>query len=384
MPETVEQIRNARRVVVKVGSAVLAAKGGGFHRPTMAEIARMIAAVRDDGHEVVLVSSGAILAGSRVVSLNGPPNSIGEKQALAAVGQVDLMNAWREIFRWHGIDVAQILLTRDDLAHRRRFLNARRTMGHLLSRDILPVVNENDTVMVAEIKLGDNDHLSSLITNLVSADLLVILTEVEGVFTADPRTHPDATLIPRIGEFSPELLEAAGEPGPSGRGGMATKVEAARKASLFGVPTVIACGREPRILQRIIAGEAVGTTVVPNRERMDARKHWIAFSQPPTGRIRVDAGAAAALSDGGKSLLPSGIVGLAGPFDMGDLVEIVGPDGEVIGRGITSYQSSEVEAIKGHRSSDIETILGYKTADEVVHRDHMVVGEDTWRDVEDG
>jgi glutamate 5-kinase len=300
--------------------------------------------------------------------------TIGEKQALAALGQVELMRCWTEIFSWHEVRVAQVLLTRDDLSHRRRFLNARRTLGQLLDRGILPVVNENDTVMVEEIKLGDNDHLSALVTNLVTADLLVLLTEVDGLYTADPKQGSEAKLIPVVEEVTPEVQKLAGKAGPAGRGGMVTKIEAARQASLFGVPTVIARGDREDVLAAILAGEEVGTRVLPAAERMDSRKHWIAFSQEPAGRLLVDAGAAGAVQSRGKSLLPSGIVGVEGSFDMGDPVEVVSEQGEVLAQGIVSYSAAEIRQILGRQSAEIEEVLGYKTADEVIHRDHMVVG----------
>lgn len=365
---------------MKIGSAVLADPGGGgFNRRVMAHIAGQIAGLQTDGHEVVLVSSGAILAGRQLMGKSLSGNSIGDKQALAAIGQVELMRRWTSIFEWNEIGVAQVLLTGDDLNHRRRFLNARRTLGNLLQMGILPIVNENDTVVVEEIKLGDNDHLSAQVTNLIGADLLILLTEVEGVYTEDPRTNRDAQLVQEIEAVTPEIQRLAGGSGPAGRGGMATKVEAARQASLAGIPTVIASGRIPNVLPRILAGESIGTIVMPAAARLDSRKQWIAFSQPPVGRVTVDDGGMEAILYRGKSLLPSGIVGVDGRFEMGDLVELVSADGLVFARGITSYSASETGKISGAQSSQIESLLGYKTADSVIHRDHMVVDKDPRR-----
>jgi glutamate 5-kinase len=378
--KTAQRIRDARRIVVKIGSAVLAGPGAGrFDRPVMAGLARQMAALREDRREVVVVSSGAILAGSAVLGVALPARSLGDKQALAAIGQVELMNRWRDIFGWYDLRVAQILLTRDDLADRDRFLNARRTLGRLLAHGVVPIINENDTVVVEEIKLGDNDNLSALVTNLVTADLLVILTEVDGVYTADPRTHRSAKLLPRIEAVTDEVLAIAGDAGPAGRGGMRTKLLAARTAGAFGVPTVIAPGRAPRVLKRIIEGEALGTVVRPSDKRMDSHKHWLAFAPAPAGTLVLDAGAARAIREGGKSLLPSGIAAVRGDFEAGDAVEMVSPDGAVVGRGIAAYGSTEIAKIRGRKSAEIEKILGYTTADEVVHRDRMVVDERMWR-----
>ncbi len=370
----IPSFRSARRVVVKVGSAVLSsADGRGHNRRVMAALAQQIAALRAEGREVVLVSSGAILAGAQALGEPLPIKHVGLKQALAALGQVQLMRRWTDIFSWHELHVAQVLLTRDDVGHRHRFINARRTLTHLLERGVLPIINENDTVMVEEIKLGDNDQLSALVTNMVTADLLVLLTEVDGLYTADPRRSPEAKLIPLVERITPELQELAGDGGPAGRGGMRSKLEAARQAGLFGVPTVIASGRAPAVLERILRGEPVGTVVLPAAERLDSRKHWIAFSHPPTGRLLLDEGAARAVRSQGKSLLPSGIVGVEGSFEVGDLVQLVAPDGRALGRGITYYSAQEIAAIKGLQSSEIEATIGYKSADEVIHRDHLVV-----------
>jgi glutamate 5-kinase len=375
--ETRRKIAAARRIVVKVGSAVLSRPDGiGFDRQVVAGLARQIAAVRSLGREVVLVSSGAILAGNQALRRPAEQSSIAVKQALAAIGQVELMGHWRDIFSWHEIRVAQVLLTQDDIAHRKRFLNARHTLGQLLALGVLPVVNENDTVMVEEIKLGDNDRLSALVTNLVTADLLVLLTEVDGLYTADPRKDSRAEHVPHLSHVTALSRSWAGQAGPAGRGGMASKLEAARQASLYGLPTVIANGREPGMLEQVVGGERVGTLISPSPAPMDARKHWIAFTGAPAGSIVVDAGAAKALAHGGKSLLPSGVVSVDGKFEMGDVVEVVSKAGVLVGRGISSYSDAEVERVMGRHSGEIEGILGFKTADEIIHRDHLVVERD--------
>jgi glutamate 5-kinase len=380
MNDTKTRIREAKRLVVKVGSAVLArGQGQGFNRPVMAGLARQIAQLRQEGRELVLVSSGAIMAGREALGGQVTAKTIGAKQGLAAVGQVELMRRWTDIFSWYDTHVAQMLLTRDDVSHRRRFLNARRTMAHLLEQGIVPVVNENDSVTVEEIKLGDNDQLSALVTNLVGADLLVLLTEVDGLFTADPRVDPQAEHIAYLEEVTTDIQALAGPPGPEGRGGMASKLEAARRASLFGVPTVIANGRRDGVLRDLAAGHALGTWIAPHKDHLDSRKHWIAFNQNPEGRLVLDEGASRALLHDGRSLLPSGIVEVRGAFEMGDAVELLSADGRVIGRGLTSYNSTEIDRIKGQQSSAVEGILGYKVADEVIHRDHLVMETDQRR-----
>ncbi len=372
--ETIERIQKARRVVVKVGSAILSAPDGrGFARPIMAELSQQIAELRDQGREIVLVSSGAILAGRQILKAHSQNPTMGEKQALAALGQVELMRHWSEIFSWNNTLVAQVLLTRDDVSNRHRFLNARRTLCHLLEMGIVPIVNENDTVMVEEIRLGDNDQLSAMITNLVNADLLVLLTEVDGLYSADPRHDPEAQLVPFVSEVTSEIQGTAGKPGPSGRGGMATKIEAARQASLAGVPTIIANGRIHDILKRIFTGHCEGTLVAPSKQRLDSREQWIAFTHEPIGQLVLDEGAIRAVVEEGCSLLASGILAVRGRFEVGDRVELVSADGAVSARGIVSYSSVEVDRIKGLKSHEIESVLGYKTTDAVVQSHRLAV-----------
>jgi glutamate 5-kinase len=340
----------------------------------MGRIARDVAEALGRGVEVILVSSGAIAAGRARLRMTERPRTIPQKQAAAAVGQSALIQAWERAFSAHRRRVAQLLLTADDLANRRRFLNARHTLMTLLRLGIVPVINENDTVAVEEIKFGDNDHLSSLVTNLIQADLLVILTDTEGLHDADPRVSRRARLIPLVRELTPMIERLArSEAGDVGTGGMASKVAAARKAGHFGVPCVVASGRRQRIVSRILDGEALGTLFLPRAARLSSRKHWIAFTREPQGSIRVDEGAVTALRERGKSLLPSGVVEVSGRFRTGDLVRIADPRGHEFARGLAQYGAEEIGRIQGLRTSEIEKVLGYKSTDEVIHRDDLVL-----------
>jgi glutamate 5-kinase len=365
----------AWRIVVKVGSGVLSKGDLSLHRPTMAALAAELSALRAGGREVVLVSSGAILAGMAALGFGRRPQQIPLKQAAAAVGQSHLMRAYEEAFQSHGQRVAQILLTREDLRHRVRYLNARNTLFALLRLHVIPIINENDTVAVDEIKFGDNDTLSALVAHLVEADLLVMLTDTDGVYTADPRRHPEATLIPVVGAEVRGAFCAEEGASPTGSGGISSKIAAARQAAQAGVPTVVANGFVQGILGRILAGEAIGTLFVPRALPMRSRQRWLAFASPPRGAVSVDAGAREALLKGGKSLLPSGVRATRGQFKAGDPVSILGPDRAEFARGLTNYGRDEVERIKGLRSGAIEAVLGSKPFDEVVHRDNLVLLE---------
>jgi glutamate 5-kinase len=367
-------VAKVRRVVVKVGSAVLTRDGAGLQSRALGRIARDTAEVLSSGVEVILVSSGAIAAGRSRLRMTERPRTIPQKQAAAAVGQSALIQAWERAFSSHHRRLGQVLLTAEDLASRPRFLNARRTLLTLLRLGVVPVINENDTVAVEEIKFGDNDHLSSLVTNLIQADLLVILTDTEGLHDADPRVSRRARLIPIVREFTPAIDRLArSEPGEVGTGGMASKVAAARKTSHFGVPCVVASGRRQRIVSRILAGEPLGTLFLPRPARLSSRKHWIAFTREPQGTLRVDEGAVAALRERGKSLLPSGVVEVAGRFRSGDLVRVVDPRGREFARGLAGYGAEEIARIRGLRTSEIEKALGYRSTDEVIHRDDLVL-----------
>jgi glutamate 5-kinase len=364
----------ARRIVVKLGSGVLTAPHGGLDNDHIQSLADSFCRIRAEGRELVLVSSGAIAAGSKKIGLRRRPTSIPEKQAAAAVGQARLMWAYERSFSRNGVKVAQILLTRDDLRHRRRFLNARNTLSTLIRWGILPVVNENDSVVTEEIKFGDNDLLSALVTSLVQADLLVMLTDIDGLFEADPKIHPEAKRIAVIEDVDARVLAAVeATTSPTGTGGMGSKLQAAKTAAVFGVPTVIASGKRPKVLEEILEGEEIGTLVLPKEDRISSWKHWIAYSKTPSGSIVVDEGARRVILEGGKSLLPSGIKEVLGDFGAGDSVSCVGEDLTEFARGLVNYSSDEVRKIQGRKTSEIESILGYRYYDEIIHRDDLVI-----------
>jgi glutamate 5-kinase len=368
-------LQQVKRVVIKVGSRVLTVDGGGLDHGAIARLCDEIASLRRLGLEVILVSSGAVAAGRDALRTAEYPLTIPQKQAAAAVGQPLLMQAYQQACTQHNVVTAQILLTADDLANRNRFLNARTTLEALLGAGVLPVINENDSVAVAEIKFGDNDNLSALVTSLAEADLLLILTDIAGLYTANPNSDPDARLIPLVRSITRDIERMAGESGSSvGTGGMATKVSAAKKAARFGVPTILAPGKQTGIITAILAGDEVGTVFLPAKDGlMNRRKHWIAYTLRPTGKLLVDAGARKALLENGTSLLPSGITGVEGRFERGSCVRVCGPDGVEIARGLSDYSSGEVARLAGHKSSKIEEILGYRYGDEVVHRDNLVL-----------
>ncbi|MBE0504895.1 MAG: glutamate 5-kinase [Desulfuromonadales bacterium] len=366
-------LAHVRRVVIKIGSGVLSDPQG-IEPAQIAVIANQVAQLRQKGYEVIIVSSGAVAAGKGSLGIAGRPATIPLKQAAAAIGQTVLMRTWGEAFHLHGLKVAQVLLTRDDLANRRRYLNSRNTLMTLLDHQVIPIINENDTVVIDEIRFGDNDNLSALVTNLVEANLLVILSDVSGLYDRDPRTDPAAQLIPCVERINDEIIAMAGSAGTDlGTGGMATKIKAAKRASLSGIGTAIINGRVQDTLLSFFAGEEIGTLFLPARDRLTAKKHWIAFSKKTRGKLIVDEGARCAMVERGKSLLPSGIIGVEGGFDRGDAVRLCSADGSEIATGVINYALTELLRIMGHKSSDIETILGYKYADEVVHRDNLVL-----------
>jgi glutamate 5-kinase len=359
----------AKRWVVKLGSGVLSAGSGSLDAATLKRVAADVAALRAEGREAVLVSSGAILAGAERLSLAKRPTTTQLKQAAAAVGQSRLMRAWEEAFAKHDLAVAQILLTREDMRDRGRFLNARNTLFELLRLGVVPVINENDTVAVDEIKFGDNDGLSALVASLCDADLLVLLTDQPGLFTADPRKNPKAELISEYAETQ-EL--SIGKSGPSGSGGMESKVKAARTAAAAGIPAVIGSGLEKDTLARLAAGETLGTLFSPRSAPLDKRRQWLAFASHPKGQIHVDAGAKTALVSSSKSLLPSGVKAVAKSFEEGDVVSLLA-DGVEFARGLSNYASKDLERIKGLKTTQIEQVLGHKPSDEVVHRDNLAI-----------
>jgi len=359
----------ARRVVVKIGSRLLAEHPAS--RP--ATIADQVTELRRRGVEVVIVSSGAIALGVRRLRLPGRPTELPALQAAAAVGQNQLMQHWEHAFAAHDLAIGQVLLTHDDLGDRRRFLSARLTLRALLDRGVVPIINENDTVATEEIKFGDNDQLAALVVNLVSADALVMLTDVEGVRDAAGVRMPIVRDIER--EAAPV---AGGSTSGVGSGGMASKVGSARIVTRTGVPAVVAPGREPDVLVRVLAGADVGTLFVPPVRAgglgvLSSRKHWIAYGAKPVGRLVVDDGAARALRDGGKSLLPAGITAVDGEFDLGDTVSVVTASGAELARGLVAYSAHDLRKISGLQSAGIEARLGYKSIDEAIHRDDLVI-----------
>jgi glutamate 5-kinase len=369
-------LSKVRRLVLKVGSRVLTAKGRILSQAVFDRLAREVSAAKKKGYEVVIVSSGAIAAGMARLGLLEKPKSMPQKQASAAIGQSALMWNYERAFSFFGEKVAQVLLTRDDLSNRNRYLNARNTLLTLLSLGVIPIINENDTVVVEEIKFGDNDNLSALVTNLVNADLLIILSDIDGLYDRDPRLHKNAKLIPLVHQVTNELeKKASGTLSPFSIGGMVTKLQAARKAALFGIPTVLANGMEEEILERILRGEDVGTLFTSEVNKLTSRKHWIAFTLEPLGKIIVDEGAKKAILQKGKSLLPSGVLAAEGKFSLGDPVVLVDIHGQDFAKGLTNYGSSEINKIKGLKTTEVEGKLGYKYSDEIIHRDDLVCPE---------
>lgn len=368
-----EIVARARRVVIKVGSAVLS-DADGLRADVIDQLASQVEdAVRAE-LEIVIVSSGAVAAGrAKLGKLGGA--TIAARQAAAAAGQIELMSAWARSFAAHGRTVGQILLTHQDVAERKRRANANQTISELLGAGVIPIVNENDTVAVEEIRLGDNDELSSLVASLVQAELLIILSDVPGVLTGDPRKRPDASLVPVITDPEAGMRGLVAESaGPLGSGGMATKLKSARQAARAGIATIIAPGREPgTITAALDPAREIGTLIVPASIRMKSRKHWIAFALRPTGELAVDRGAAEALKTKGRSLLASGIREVRGEFGGGDCVSLRDPDGVEFGRGLVNYPAADVMKVAGRRSAEIASLLGYKVADEIIHRDNFVL-----------
>jgi glutamate 5-kinase len=369
-----EILDKVRRIVIKIGSRVLTGDACGIDNGFLDALACETASLREKGLQVVIVTSGAVAAGTKEMGLTERPKTIPQKQAAAAVGQPKLMQAYEEAFFAHSLTVAQILLTRDDLANRLRFLNARATLDVLLSGGVVPIINENDTVAVEEIKFGDNDNLSALVTSLVEAHLLVILTDIDGYYDSDPHSNPDARLVPLVKAVTKEVERAAGSTGSSvGTGGMVTKLAAAKRVGRYGVPTMIINGRKPGTLAGALAGEEIGTLFLPSGESLNRRKHWIAYTLRPRGRVFVDTGALVALSRHGKSLLPSGVSRVEGDFDRGSCVLVCGSDGKEFARGIVDYSRRELDIILGCRSCEIESLLGYRYGEEIIHRDNLVM-----------
>jgi glutamate 5-kinase len=375
-------LATARRLIVKIGSALLVdGATGALRSDWLGALADDVATLRARGAEVVIVTSGAVALGRERLGLSvaalGRPLKLEEKQAAAATGQIRLAQAYGEALARHGIAVAQVLVTQDDTEARRRHLNARSTIDTLLGLGAVPVINENDTVATAEIRFGDNDRLAARVAQMISADTLVLLSDIDGLYTADPRKDPNARHLPIVGEITADIEAMAGEPPPGySSGGMVTKIAAARIAMQAGCRMAIARGADDHALAGLLTPEADGgprcTWFVPQAEPLTARKRWIAAHVQPAGTLSVDAGAVRALKKG-SSLLPAGVTAVAGEFERGDLVRVTGPDGREVARGLVAYAAEDARRIAGHRSAEIETILGFHGRDEMIHRDDLVL-----------
>ena len=370
------RVRNSKRWVIKIGSSLVTADGRGLDLQATQAWTRQIVKLIEHGCEVVLVSSGAIAEGMSRLGWQRRPNALNKLQAAAAVGQMGLIQAYETHFKQQQIQTAQILLTHEDLANRKRYLNARSTLQTLLAFNVVPIVNENDTVTTDEIKLGDNDTLGALVANLIDADVLVILTDQHGLYNKDPRSNSDAKLISKASAGDPALLSMAGPPGTDiGSGGMTTKITAAERAAKSGTTTLIASGREQDVLLRLQQGEALGTMLIADKAPLVARKQWLANQLKVRGRLQLDDGACRVLRKTGSSLLAVGVGNVQGEFKRGELVACITPQGEEIARGLTNYASDEINKIKGKASNQIKEILGYVDEPELIDRSNMVVSQ---------
>ncbi len=367
------KLGQSRRWVVKIGSALITGEGSGLDREALAHWGEQMAGLAGKGVELVLVSSGAVAEGMQRLGWSRRPPALHKLQAAAAVGQMGVIQAWESCLQAHDIHTAQVLLTHDDLTDRKRYLNARSTLRTLLRLNVLPVVNENDTVVTDEIRFGDNDTLAALVANLVEAELLVILTDQQGMYDKDPRGNDDARLLQEVAVDDPRLEKMAGGSGALGRGGMRTKVRAARLAGRSGAATIIASGREKYVMQRIAAGEPLGSLLLPGCAPLAARKQWLAGQLQLSGKLCLDAGAVRVLREAGCSLLPVGVTEVEGGFKRGELVSCVDPAGREVARGLVNYSAGETRAIKGQPSDHIESILGFSVEPELIHRDNLVL-----------
>ncbi len=367
-------IAETRRWVVKIGSALLTAEGQGLDRQALGGWVDQMAGWLEQGNELVLVSSGAVAEGMCRMGWDKRPDTLHELQAAAAIGQMGLVQAWESCFQRRGLHTAQVLVTHDDLSNRRRYLNARSTLQTLLALGVVPVVNENDVVANDELRFGDNDTLAALVANLIEADLLVLLTDQDGLFDADPRTSTEASLIEHVRVDDPRLDAFAGDTGSGvGSGGMLTKLRAARLAARSGAATIIASGKEKDVLHGIARGKQLGTLLVPSQEPDAARKRWLAAQLQAHGKLMLDAGAVKMLRESGSSLLSVGVTAVEGRFSRGEMVVCVGPDGREVVRGLINYSADEARKIAGKPSHDFERILGYMDEKELIHRDNLVV-----------
>ncbi len=369
-------LRDARRIVVKVGSSLVTNEGRGLDEQAIGEWCRQLSALVRDGREVIMVSSGAIAEGMKRLGWTTRPQQLHELQAAAAVGQMGLAQMYETKLRENGLGSAQVLLTHADLADRERYLNARSTLLTLLTHGVLPVINENDTVVNDEIKFGDNDTLGALVANLVEADALIILTDQKGLYTADPRHDPAATFVHEARAGDPKLEEMAGGAGSSiGKGGMITKILAAKRAAGSGASTVIAWGREPDALVRLVQGEAIGTLLIAQTQKQQARKQWMADHLQLRGSVTIDAGAVSKLKADGSSLLPIGMTGVDGDFSRGEVIAILDAQGQEVARGLANYAAAEARLLCRKPSGDIAQLLGYAAESEMVHRDNLVLSK---------
>ena len=369
-----QYIQKSKRWIIKIGSALLTQDGKGLDYNAISDWAEQIARLREQGIEIVLVSSGSVAEGMSRMGWTSRPSSLPKLQAAAAIGQAGLIEAYERQFQQYNIQAAQILLTHDDISNRRRYLNARNTLRTLLTLETLPIVNENDTVAMDEIRLGDNDTLAALVSNLIEADLLIILTDQQGLYTKDPRHHDDAELISEGSATDPDFINFAGSAGTNiGTGGMATKVIAAQRASRSGCATVIVSGREKDVLNRLQQGENIGTLLIPDNTQLAARKQWISGHLNHAGKLWLDQGATDAILNNGKSLLSIGVVKAEGEFMRGDVVNCLDPDGNIIASGLVNYPKADIDKISGVASSEFSNILGYTGEKELIHRDNLVV-----------
>ncbi len=368
-----EYLAGVRRILVKVGSAVLTGEDG-LELDIIEQLVADIAALRERGFQIVLVSSGAIASGKHRMGIEGKLKSIPQKQAAAAVGQGRLMRVYSNAFGKHGLFVGQVLLTMSDITDRKRFLNIRNTLFTLMDWGVITIINENDTVAVDEIKFGDNDHLAAMVANVIEAHLVINLTSTEGLYDQNPSATKKAKLIPIVTELTPEIEAVATEEAtPVGMGGMKSKVQAAKKVTASGIPYIIAPGRRTGILQEILDGKETGTLFLPSTEHLNSRKYWIAFTLRSRGRIFIDDGAKEAIVRDGKSLLPTGVTQVEGDFVLGDPVSCVDALGNTIAKGLVNYSADEIRKIMGLKTAKIEQVLGYKDYDEIVHRDNLAV-----------
>lgn len=370
-----EMLKNAKRVVVKVGTSTITYSNGKRNFSQIDRLARELSDLQNQGKEMILVTSGAVAVGVDRLGLPKKPDTIPGKQAAAAVGQGVLMHTYEKFFADYGQVVAQVLLTKTESIDRHRYTNSRNTFMELLKQRVIPIVNENDVVALDELKIGDNDNMSALVAGIVDADLVIILSDIDGLYTANPQTNPDAELVPLVNEITPEIEASAGGVGSNrGTGGMATKIQAAKAATSSGINMVIASGTEKNAIPRILAGESIGTMFVSRENRLQFRKRWLAFGARIQGSVVVDNGCAEAIHKaGGCSVLPAGITAVDGVFEPGSTISVKNAAGHELARGLSHYSSEELELIKGCKSSEIEDILGHKNYDEVIHRDDLVI-----------